>query len=96
MSRNDLNDPTLSRLSKAANWLQCLHQSPVDELLLEKCQRWLHAAPENARAFERMETVWQAFGQLATKSHAAPSPVRRCVAATMPPVKQQLPRPVRL
>jgi ferric-dicitrate binding protein FerR (iron transport regulator) len=111
MSTNDLNDSTLSRLSKAADWLQRLHQSPDEELLLEKCLRWLDAAPENAASFERMETVWQAMGQLATNSRAdadsqcgsrelqAGKPgglVRRRVPATMPPVKQQLPRPARI
>ena len=128
MSRNALNDSTLWRLRTAADWLQRLHQSPGNELLCERCQRWLDAAPENAKAFERMETVWQAIGQLATISRtateiseiAAPparmtglasqcasrglqaakqsgqSLGRRCVAATLAPVKQQLPRPTRI
>jgi ferric-dicitrate binding protein FerR (iron transport regulator) len=128
MSGNDLNDSTLWRLRTAADWLQRLHQSPGDELLCERCQRWLEGAPENAKAFERMETVWQAMGQLATISRAATgisdiaaptarisglasrcasrklqaarqagqSSGRRCAAATLPPVKQQLPRPTRI
>jgi ferric-dicitrate binding protein FerR (iron transport regulator) len=126
MSRNDLNDLTLSRLSKAADWLQRLYQSPDDDLLLEKCQRWLDAALENAKAFESMEMLWQAMGQLATKStpqmsqsaraaartmdldsqcggrqmratkQGVQSAARHCVAATMAPVKQQLPHAPRL
>jgi ferric-dicitrate binding protein FerR (iron transport regulator) len=80
MSRNDLNDLTLSRLSKAAYWLQRLYQSPDDGLLLEKCQRWLDAAAENAKAFESMETLWRAVGQLATKSAPPISPNARSAA----------------
>jgi ferric-dicitrate binding protein FerR (iron transport regulator) len=128
MSRNDLNDSTLWRLRTAADWVQRLHQSPGNELLCDRCQRWLDASPENAKAFERMEIVWQAIGQLATISWAATeiseiaapaagmsglasqcasrelqaarqasqSAGRRCVAATLAPVKQQLPRPTRI
>ncbi len=69
MNKNDLNDSTLSRLSEAAEWLQRLHQSADDETLLE-WQRWLDQAVENAQAFERMETVWQAMGQLAAIERA--------------------------
>lgn len=64
MNKNDLSDSTLSRLSEAAEWLQRLHQYADDKTLLE-CQRWLDQAVENAEAFERMQTVWQAMGQLA-------------------------------
>jgi ferric-dicitrate binding protein FerR (iron transport regulator) len=121
-----LNDLTLSRLGKAADWLQRLYQSPDDGLLLAKCQRWLEAATENAKAFESMEVLWRAMGQLPTssapaiaptaraaarKSHldsqsghggfratkqGGPATTRHCVAATMPPAKQQLPRTARM
>jgi ferric-dicitrate binding protein FerR (iron transport regulator) len=96
MSMNDLNDSTLSRLGNAANWLQRLHQSPDDDSLFEKCRRWLDADPENVKAFERMQTVWQAIGELAIVSQEASesryrtanSPQRRLIAApgaSMPP-----------
>jgi hypothetical protein len=86
MIRNDLNDAMLLRLSRAANWLQRLHQSPDDKSLLEKCRRWRDVAPENAKAFERMETVWQAMDQLATISRASPGSAETawptaCIAA---------------
>src|SRR5579863_172118 len=68
MSREHLNDSTLLHLTKAARWLQRLHQSPDDGALWTKCQRWQDACPENARAFERMVLVWQAIGQLAVLS----------------------------
>jgi len=92
-----LNDPTLSRLSRAANWLQRLHQSPDDELLLEKCQRWLDAATENVVAFERMETVWQAVGLLLTPSpdHCIQPRIRPRVPPVVAPVKQPLARGAR-
>jgi hypothetical protein len=67
----DLNDLTLSRLGRAARWLQRLEQSPNDQSLRERCQRWRDATPENAQAFERMVLVWQAIGQLAAASCAA-------------------------
>jgi ferric-dicitrate binding protein FerR (iron transport regulator) len=69
MNKNDVNDSTLSRLSEAADWLQRLHQCASDEVLLE-CQRWLDYAVENAEAFERIEVVWQAMGQLAAIASA--------------------------
>ena len=98
MSGNDLNESTLSRLSSAANWLQRLHQSPDDELLLDKCQRWLDAAPENVTAFERMESVWQAVGRLATPSldHGRQPRIRRRVPPGVAPVKQHLAHGVRI
>ena len=74
MSKNDLNDSTLSRLSQAADWLQRLHQSAGDDVLLE-CERWLDRAVENAEAFERIEMVWQAMGQLAIIARARPAVV---------------------
>jgi ferric-dicitrate binding protein FerR (iron transport regulator) len=93
-----LNDPTLSRLSTAANWLQRLHQCPEDERLLEKCQRWLDAATENVVAFERMETVWQAVGLLLTPSpdHCIQPRIRRRVPPVVAPVKQPLARGARI
>ena len=97
MSRNDLNDSTLWRLRTAADWLQRLHQSPGNELLCERCQRWLDGAPENAKAFERMETVWQAIGHLATISRAATEIAEIAApAARMTGLAQQLPRPIRI
>jgi hypothetical protein len=79
MNRNDLNDSTLSRLSQAADWLQRLNQSAGDDVLLE-CQRWLDHAVENAEAFERIEVVWQAMGQLATIARALPVVVDTAVS----------------
>jgi len=71
MGKKQLNDLTLLRLSKAARWLQCLHQSPDDGSLVRRCRRWCAADLANAKAFERMETVWQAIGQLATIAPAS-------------------------
>ncbi|HEY6451962.1 MAG TPA: DUF4880 domain-containing protein [Steroidobacteraceae bacterium] len=73
MSRREVKDPTLLRLAKAADWLQRLHASPANEALLRRCRRWLDAAPENAEALERMESVWQAVGPCATHVEAVPA-----------------------
>jgi ferric-dicitrate binding protein FerR (iron transport regulator) len=103
MSRNDLNDSTVSRLCEAADWLQRLHEAGDDVQLLKKCQRWLDQAIENAAAFERMEAVWQAVGRLTGSSRAqsliagvAQPPACRCIPAAISTVKQQLSQPARI
>src|ERR1700728_247458 len=64
MGKKHLNGSALTRLSKAAYWLQRLHRSPDDEPLFQRCRRWCAAHPANADALERMQTVWRAIGQL--------------------------------
>jgi ferric-dicitrate binding protein FerR (iron transport regulator) len=64
MGKKHLSGSALTRLTKAAYWLQRLHQSPDDEPLFRRCRRWCAAHPANADAFERLETVWHAIGQL--------------------------------
>lgn len=73
MSRREVKDPTLLRLARAADWLQRLHVAPADEALLRRCRRWLDAAPENAEALQRMQSVWQAVGCCATHVEAVPA-----------------------
>jgi hypothetical protein len=97
MGKKQLNDSTLLRLSKAAHWLQRLHQSPDDGSLVRRCRLWCAADPANAVAFERMETVWQAIGQLATIARASADnpegtrPTARALAVRRPRGRSDLP-----
>jgi transmembrane sensor len=56
------------RLDAAADWLQRLQTSPRDEALIARWGEWCQADPENLRAFESLEALWDALDSPQTRT----------------------------
>lgn len=67
----------------ALDWHLRLSQTPQDEALMQACQQWQAAAEEHARAWRKLQRVWQLSGGLtplpaipAAPTQTAPRPRR--------------------
>lgn len=68
---------------EAAGWMIALQEEPGDRRCHERFEHWLEQSPQHRHAWERLQTVWQAFGASAPAFEEAwrdaphePAPVR--------------------